>query len=201
VTAASLVIGVYLYAAWPDFPRYWALPTLEQFSRRQTLTAAVSLAHLLVPVMSVAVALTLATLWRVAFAPVRNQSMSEAITDEAVLYAAGAALGIRSLLGTLWTEIPGVSPAAYSTLFVISGVLLSKAFRLRPELTPTGRGMIRGSIPVCLFLANGLGRLFWYYHVESGAKYYPLDTLAGRVLISSKASAMCTTTWWPTRGE
>jgi hypothetical protein len=187
-TAASLVIGVYLYAAWPDFPRYWALPTLEQFSSRQTLIAALSLTHVLVPVMGVAVALTLATFWRIGFALVKHRCVSEAVTDEAVLYAAGAALGIRSLFGTLWTEIPGVSPVAYSTLFVIGGVLLSKAFRLRPELTPTGRGMIRGSIPVCLFLAYGLGRLFWYYHVESGAKYYPLDTLAGRVLISSKAS-------------
>jgi hypothetical protein len=183
-----LITGAYLYAAWSDFPRYWALPTLERFSDRQTFTAAVSLGHLLVAVMSAAVALTLATLWRVAFSLIRNQSLREAVTDEAVLYAAGAALGIRSLFGTLWTEIPGVSPTAYTILFLIAGVLLSKAFRLRSDLTATWRGTIRRSVPACLFLAYGLGRLFWYYHVESGARYYPLDTQAGRVFVNSKAS-------------
>jgi hypothetical protein len=186
--AALLITGAYLYAAWHDFPRYWALPTLEHFTDRQTFTAAVSLGHLLVAAMSAAVFLTLAALWRAAFALIKNQSLRDAITDEAVLYAAGAGLGIRSLFGTLWTEIPGVSPTAYTILFVIGGVLLSKAFRLRSDLTPTWRAMIRRSIPACLFLAYGVGRLLWYYHVESGARYYTLDTLAGRVLLSSKAS-------------
>jgi hypothetical protein len=138
--------------------------------------------------MSAAVLLTLATLWRVVFALIKNRSLTEAITDEAVLYAAGAALGIRSLFGTLWTEIPSASPTAYTILFVIGGVLLSKAFRLRSDLTPTWLGMIRRSIPACLFLAYGLGRLLWYYHVESGAQYYPVNTLAGRVFVNSKAS-------------
>jgi hypothetical protein len=186
--AASLVSGVYLYVARHDFPRYWALATLEQFSSRQTLTAALSLTHLLVPVMSVAVALTLATLWRIGLALVKHRCVSEAVTDEAVLYAAGAALGIRSLFGTLFTEIPGVSPTTYSILFVIGGLLLRKAFRLRPGLTTTERGIVRGFIPAFVFLAYGLGRLFWHYHVESGSKYYPLDTLAGRVVVGSKAS-------------
>jgi hypothetical protein len=186
--AASLVTGFYLYAAWPDFPRYWAIPTLEQSSRSQTLAAAVSLAHLLVAPMSVAVVLTLATLWRVVVAVVRNQGLREAVTDDAVLYAAGAALGIRSLFGTLWTEIPGVSPSAYAIFFLIAGVFLTKAFMLPSELTETRRGMIRKSIPACLFLTYGLGRLFWYCHLESGADYYPLNTIAGRVLLKTKAS-------------
>src|SRR5205823_9797637 len=109
---------LYTLSLHDALPIYWALPALERFHVRQTFTAAVSLGHLLVAVMSAAVLLTLATLWRVAFALIRNRSLSEAITDEAVLYAAGAALGIRSLFGTLWTEIPAVSPTAYTIFFV-----------------------------------------------------------------------------------
>jgi len=186
--AASLVTGAYLYAAWSDFPHYWALPNLEPSSRGQTLAAVASLGHLLVAVMSVAVALTAATLWQVGVALVRGQSVKAVVTDDAVLYAAGAALGVRSLFGGLWTEIPSVSSSAYTILFVIGGVLLSKVFSLRKEWTITWRGMICRSIPACLFLAYGLGRLFWFYHAESGAVYYRLDTLAGRVLVNSKAS-------------
>ena len=186
--AASLVTGFYLYAAWSDFPRYWAVPTLEQFSRGQTLSSIVSLTHVLVAPMSIAVALTAATLWRVGIALVRGLSLRTVVTDDAVLYAAGAALGIRSLFGALLTEIPSVSPSAYATLFLIGGVLLSKAFSLRKELSGTWRGMICRSIPACLFLTYGLGRLLWYYHSEAGATYYPLDTLAGHVLVNSKAS-------------
>jgi len=110
------------------------------------------------------------------------------VTDDAVLFAAGAALGIRSLFGALLTEIPAVSPAAYAILFLISGVLLSKVFSLRSELTATWRGLVCRAIPACLFLAYGLGRLLWSFHAEAGATYYPLDTLAGRVLVNSKAS-------------
>jgi hypothetical protein len=185
--AASLITGLYLYAAWRDFPRYWALPTFEPVSRSQTLAAIASLTHVLVAVMSVAVALTLATLWRVASALCRKQNLREAVTDVDILYAAGAALGIRSLFGTLWTEIPGVSPTSHTILFLIGGVLLSKAF-MQDELTSTWRGMIRTSIPACLFLTYGIGGLFWYYHTASGAEYYPLNTPAGRVLLSSKVS-------------
>jgi len=186
--AASLVTGVYIYSAWSDFPRYWAVPTLQSFSRSQTLSSLISLTHLLVAPMSLAVVLTAATLCRAGVALAKGQSLRAIVMDDAVLYAAGAALALRSLFGTLWTEIPAVSPSAYTTLFLISGVLLSKAFSLPKELAATWRGMICRCIPICLFLTYGLARLSWYYHAESGAAYYPLDTLAGGVLVNSKAS-------------
>jgi hypothetical protein len=72
--------------------------------------------------------------------------------------------------------------------FVNGGVFLSKAFRLGSDLTFSSRATIRRSIPAALFLTYGIGRLFWYYHVESSAEYYHLDTLAGRVLLHTKAS-------------
>src|SRR5207237_1377453 len=120
----------------------------------------------------------------------RGRSMGDTVTPEAILCAAGAALCVRSLFGALWTEIPSVSPIAYTTLLVAAAVLLAKVWAHAPDAEPPRRLQARRhagfALPhllvAVLFLSYAAARLAWTYGVRSPERYYALETLAGRIL-------------------
>ncbi len=183
---ATLVVAAYLYAAWDDFPRFWALAgPRPHVGLRQGLIAVFAMSHLLVPVMSAAVVLTCTSAWRVLRALLDRRSQI-GITPETILYVAGAALCIRSLFGSLWTELPTISSSTYPILFVIAGVLLAGAFAL-PSTNPSRmRFAIANAIPSATFLVYGIARLAMF--LATGVHYYPLQTLAGRIFLEDPVS-------------
>lgn len=176
---AALVVAAYLYVAWDDFPRFWALAgPRAHASLRQGIVGVLALSHLLVPVMSATVVLALASSWRFARALF--------ITPEAILYIAGATLCIRSLFGSLLTELPTISSSTYPILFVIAGILLSKAFAL-PSADAAGmRFAIAKAIPSAVFLVYGFTRIASF--LATGVPYYALQTAAGRILLEDPDS-------------
>jgi hypothetical protein len=183
---ATLVAAAYLYAARDDLPRFWALAgPRPRASLREDLIAILALSHFLVPVMSAVVVLTLASAWRIARGLFERAPRVD-VTPETILYAAGAALCIRSLFGSVWTEIPAVSVPSYPILFVIAGVLLAKAFALPSGGTAGLRHIIAKAIPSAAFLTYGIARLGLF--LATGVHYYPLETAAGRVLLEEPAS-------------
>jgi hypothetical protein len=186
---AILVTGAYLYAAWDAFPRYWALPDHANGSSvRESLGGLLALTHLLVPVMSVTVISSAAMIGGLARGLLKRKMPSATVTAETLLIAASAALCIRSLFGTLWTELPGLSSFAYPVLFVIAAILLHKVVSSAANQTTVLRARIGKAIPLAIFWVYGLSRLGYFF--ASGNQYYPLDTLAGRVFLKDRTSGI-----------
>jgi hypothetical protein len=184
---AIAVMAAYLYAAWDDFPRFWALPgPRPHASPRQVLGALFALTHVLMPVMGAAVVLTLSAFWRSRRVLSGHQTLASIVTPEMIVCLSGAALCIRSLFGSVLTELPGVSSSSYPILFVIAGILLSRVFASPSEPVESLRFKIARAIPSAVFFAYGAARLSWFF--MSAGQYYPLETIAGRIRLEDRSS-------------
>jgi hypothetical protein len=144
-----------------------------------------ALTHLLIPVMSATMMLVAVFCVRVMRGIFRRERITRLITPESLLYIAVAALCIRSLFGTVLTELPGLSSFAYPVLFVTTAILLRSAFRLSDGLGPV-RTTIARSLPALFFCVYGGLRLAWF--VSSTTPRLPLDTIAGEIYVTDPSA-------------